>query len=235
MKVAIIAAMEQEVEILKNQITDLQTQTHVGYKFYLGKIANCDVVLMQSGVGKVASATGTALLFNLFDVDCVINTGSAAGFSSALNTGDVVISTEVFYHDADLTAFGYVPGQMSACPATFKADEHYRQLARQCIERNNVNAVEGAIGSGDSFINSEQAIQKIKETFPHIIAVEMEAAAIGHVCWLYKKPFVVVRAISDNGDSASAMSFDEFLPLAAKQSSLIVASMLKQLADTTVK
>lgn len=231
MKVAIIAAMEQEVEILRSQMTHLEEQTHVGYQFYLGKIAGCDVVLIKSGIGKVASATGTALLFNYFNVDGVINTGSAGGLDTKLNVGDIVVSTEVFYHDVDVTAFGYQPGQMARCPAVFSADEYYRDLAKRCIEQNNLHAVVGAIGSGDSFINSDQAITKLKATFPHIIAVEMEAAAIGHVCWLYKKPFVVVRAISDNGDSASAISFDEFLPLAAQRSSLIVASMLKLLAQ----
>ncbi len=230
MRVAIIAAMEEEVAILKNKITDYQCESYLGFDFHLGQIAGCDVVLLQSGIGKVAAASGTTVLLNNYDVDVVINTGSAGGLSSALNIGDVVVSTDVCYHDVDLTAFGYQLGQMSGCPTTFDADEHYQLLAKKCIEKNGVNAVRGSISSGDSFINGKSTLSAIKQHFPLAIAVEMEAAAIGHVCWLAKIPFVVVRAISDNGDDESAMDFKSFLALAATQSSLIVESMLSELA-----
>ncbi|OCG02855.1 5'-methylthioadenosine/S-adenosylhomocysteine nucleosidase [Gilliamella sp. wkB112] len=230
MKIAIIAAMEEEVAILKNKITNYQIERYLGCDFHLGQITGCDVVLLQSGIGKVAAASGTTLLLNNYKVDAVINTGSAGGLSTKLNIGDIIVSNDVFYHDVDLTAFGYQPGQMSGCPVTFAADQHYKSLAKYCIEKHGVNAVEGAIGSGDAFINGKQTLANIKQTFPNAIAVEMEAAAIGHVCWLFKVPFVVVRAISDNGDNESAVDFQSFLKLAAKQSSLIVESMLSELA-----
>ena len=44
----------------------------------------------------------------------------------------------------------------------------------------------------------------------------MEATAIAQVCHAFNVPFVVVRAISDAGDGEASMSFEEFLPLAAK-------------------
>ncbi|MCX8650838.1 5'-methylthioadenosine/adenosylhomocysteine nucleosidase [Gilliamella sp. B2776] len=230
MKIAIIAAMEEEVTILKSKITHYHVERHLGCDFHLGKIANCEIVLLQSGIGKVAAASGTTLLLNNYQVDAVINTGSAGGLSSELNIGDIIVSRDVFYHDVDLTAFSYKPGQMSGCPVTFKADPKYQLLAKTCIQKQGVNAVEGSIGSGDAFINGKSNLERIKQTFPDAIAVEMEAAAIGHVCWLFKIPFVVVRAISDNGDSESAVDFQSFLKLAATQSSLIVESMLSELA-----
>ncbi|HAD43710.1 MAG: 5'-methylthioadenosine/S-adenosylhomocysteine nucleosidase, partial [Plesiomonas sp.] len=52
---------------------------------------------------------------------------------------------------------------------------------------------------------------------------------VAHVCNQYQLPFVVVRAISDVADKEASMSFEEFLPVAAQQSSVIVAAMLKQL------
>ena len=119
---------------------------------------------------------------------------------------------------------------MSGCPVSFAADVNYQSLAKQCIKKHGVNAVDGSIGSGDAFINGKSNLERIKQTFPDAIAVEMEAAAIGHVCWLFKVPFVVVRAISDNGDDESAVDFQSFLKLAATQSSKIVESMLSELA-----
>ncbi len=57
----------------------------------------------------------------------------------------------------------------------------------------------------------------------------MEATAIAHVCHNFNVPFVVVRAISDV-DQQSHLSFDEFLAVAAKQSSLMVESLVQKLA-----
>lgn len=54
----------------------------------------------------------------------------------------------------------------------------------------------------------------------------MEAAAIAQVCHAFNVPFVVVRAVSDVADQDSALSFEEFLPIAAKQSSEMIIKML---------
>ena len=229
MSIAIIAAMEEEVAILKSHIINCQTTTILGTEFFTGQIAGCDIVLLKSGIGKVAAAAGTTLLLNHFQVEKVINTGSAGGLSSHLNIGDIVISTCATYHDADLTAFGYEYGQMAGCPVDFAADHALQQLAKNCVEKQGLSAISGLIASGDMFINSKEKRQQISKLLPDTIAVEMEAAAIAHVCWMFGVPFVVVRAISDNGDEASAISFDEFLPLAAKHSSQIVEAMLAEL------
>ncbi|WP_163115820.1 5'-methylthioadenosine/S-adenosylhomocysteine nucleosidase, partial [Acinetobacter baumannii] len=87
-----------------------------GCEIYTGKINGVDVALLKSGIGKVAAAIGTTLLLEHFRPDVVINTGSAGGLDAKLNVGDIVVSTEVRYHDADVTAFGYEPGQMAQCP-----------------------------------------------------------------------------------------------------------------------
>ena len=94
----------------------------------------------------------------------------------------------------------------------------------------NLNAVRGLIVSGDAFINGSVGLAKIRHNFPQAIAVEMEATAIAHVCHNFNVPFVVVRAISDVADQQSHLSFDEFLAVAAKQSSLMVESLVQKLA-----
>ncbi|SUG52275.1 cobalamin periplasmic binding protein [Salmonella enterica subsp. arizonae] len=58
----------------------------------------------------------------------------------------------------------------------------------------------------------------------------MEATAIAHVCYNFKVPFVVVRAISDVADQQSHLNFDEFLAVAAKQSTLMVETLVQKLA-----
>lgn len=230
MKAGIIGAMEQEVTLLRDKIENRQTLTLAGCEIYTGTLNGVEVALLKSGIGKTAAALGTTLLLELCKPDVVINTGSAGGLAPTLKVGDIVVSDEVRYHDADVTAFGYEPGQMAGCPAAFTADEKLIAAAEQVIKQLDLNAVRGLVVSGDAFINGAEPLARIRSTFPQAIAVEMEATAIGHVCHQFKVPFVVVRAISDVADKESHLSFDEFLSVAAKQSSLMVENLLAQLA-----
>ncbi|MCG7497628.1 5'-methylthioadenosine/S-adenosylhomocysteine nucleosidase [Vibrio sp. Of7-15] len=226
MKIGIIGAMEQEVVILKDQLANCEEHKKAGCTFYTGTLNGADVVLLQSGIGKVAAAVGTAILLESYQPDVVINTGSAGGFDSSLNLGDVVISTEVRHHDADVTAFGYEIGQMAGQPAAFAADEKLMQVAEQALaQMEDKHAVRGLICTGDAFVCTAERQEFIRKHFPSVIAVEMEASAIAQACHQFNTPFVVVRAISDVADKESPMSFEEFLPLAAKSSSEMVINM----------
>lgn len=227
MKVGIIGAMEQEVAILKQTLEGCETTTKGGCTFYTGQIKGVDIVLLQSGIGKVAASIGTSLLIECFNPDAIINTGSAGGFDSSLNLGDIVISTEVRHHDADVTAFGYEIGQMAGQPAAFIADENLMDIVEKTVANMaDTHSVRGLICTGDAFVCTPEKQAFIRQNFPGVIAVEMEASAIAQTCHQFGKPFVVVRAISDVADKESPMSFDEFLPLAAKQSSEMVLNML---------
>lgn len=227
MKIGIIGAMEQEVAILKDSLTNCETLTKGGCTFYQGQLNGAEVVLLQSGIGKVAAAVGTTILLDQFAPDLVINTGSAGGFDPSLNHGDVVISTEVRHHDADVTAFGYEIGQMAGQPAAFTADEKLIQIAEQALNQiPGKHAVRGLICTGDTFVCTAEKQAFIRSHFPSVVAVEMEASAIAQTCHQFKVPFVVVRAISDVADKESPMSFEEFLPLAAQSSSEMVVKMV---------
>ncbi|MGQ5290606.1 5'-methylthioadenosine/S-adenosylhomocysteine nucleosidase [Pectobacterium actinidiae] len=230
MKVGIIGAMEQEVTLLRDRIENRQTFQRAGCEIYTGHINGVDVALLKSGIGKVSAALGTTLLLEHSKPDVVINTGSAGGLAPTLNVGDIVVSDEVRYHDADVTAFGYEPGQMAGCPAAFLADEKLISVAQEAIAELQLNAVRGLVVSGDAFINGAEPLARIRTTFPKAIAVEMEATAIAHVCHQFAVPFVVVRAISDVADKESHLSFDEFLSVAAQQSTRMVEAILAKLA-----
>lgn len=230
MKAGIIGAMEEEVTLLRDKIENRQTITLAGCEIYTGTLNGTDVALLKSGIGKVAAALGATLLLEHCKPDVIINTGSAGGLAPTLKVGDIVVSDEVRYHDADVTAFGYEYGQLPGCPAGFKADDKLINAAENCINQLSLHAVRGLVVSGDAFINGSVGLAKIRHNFPQAIAVEMEATAIGHVCHKFGAPFVVVRAISDVADQQSHLSFDEFLAVAAKQSTLLVETLVQNLS-----
>ena len=76
-----------------------------------GSIGRHEVVLVESGIGKVMSAMSVAVLANDFKVEAIINTGSAGAVAPGMAVGDIVLADKLAYHDVDVTAFGYKYGQ----------------------------------------------------------------------------------------------------------------------------
>lgn len=230
MKIAVIGAMEQEVELLRNALTNTETQTIANSEYTTGTYEGKEVVLLKSGIGKVNAAMSTIILLHTFKPDVVINTGSAGGYDPALEVGAVVISDEVRHHDVDVTIFGYEMGQVPQMPPAFKSDEKLMDIAKLAVtEVGEHQYGVGLICSGDSFMNDPVRVEKVREYFPQMKAVEMEAAAVAQVCHQFGTPFVVIRALSDIAGKESNISFDEFLPVAAKHSTEIVLKAITKL------
>lgn len=234
-QIGIIGAMEPEVALLRQQINNVSCTELGGYSFYSGELAGVQVVLVQSGIGKVASALATALLIQHFKPTAVINTGSAGGFDPELNVGDIVISTEVRHHDVDVTAFGYEMGQVPQMPPAFAAHPELISAAEQSIQALGFcNTKKGLIATGDSFICDPARITIIRQQFPTMLAVEMEGAAIAQVCHMLKTPFVVIRSLSDIAGKESPQSFEAYLEVASKNSSAMVLELLQRLNGVTL-
>ncbi|HDE9409189.1 TPA: 5'-methylthioadenosine/S-adenosylhomocysteine nucleosidase [Staphylococcus aureus] len=230
--IGIIGAMEEEVTILKNKLTQLSEISVAHVKFYTGILKDREVVITQSGIGKVNAAISTTLLINKFKPDVIINTGSAGALDESLNVGDVLISDDVKYHDADATAFGYEYGQIPQMPVAFQSSKPLIEKVSQVVQQQQqqqLTAKVGLIVSGDSFIGSVEQRQKIKKAFPNAMAVEMEATAIAQTCYQFNVPFVVVRAVSDLANGEAEMSFEAFLEKAAVSSSQTVEALVSQL------
>lgn len=229
-KIAIIGAMAEEVERLASHLENRQTRQHAGSTFYSGHLHGVEVVILQSGIGKVNAAVGTTQLLETYQPDAVINTGSAGGFGADLEVGDVVISSEVRHHDVDAVVFGYEYGQVPQMPAAYVPDPRLVDVARECIKGlGELRIAEGLICTGDIFMADEAVVAQARERFPSMLAAEMEAAAIAQTCHLYECPFVVIRALSDIAGKESDLSFQAFIEKAATHSAMMVEAMVKRL------
>ncbi|MFP3916973.1 5'-methylthioadenosine/S-adenosylhomocysteine nucleosidase [Lysinibacillus telephonicus] len=230
MKIAVIGAMEEEVELLRNSLENTEVATIANSEYTTGTYKDKEVVLLKSGIGKVNAAMSTTVLLYEFKPDIVINTGSAGGYDSNLEVGAIVISDEVRHHDVDVTIFNYEMGQVPQMPAAFEADKRLIGLATEAVSEIGEHQYGvGLICSGDSFMNDPERVEKVREYFPQMKAVEMEAAAVAQVCYQFNTPFVVIRALSDIAGKESNISFDEFLPVAAKHSTEIVLKTIEKL------
>ncbi|OQY34051.1 MAG: 5'-methylthioadenosine/S-adenosylhomocysteine nucleosidase [Spirochaetaceae bacterium 4572_59] len=229
-QVGIIAAMEEECKGLIKLMQDRRETQMGAYSFHTGLLEGKSVCLLQCGIGKVNAAVGTALMIHTWHPASILNTGVAGGFLSSLKIGDIVLSTEVLHHDVDVTIFDYKIGQLPGEPESYKADKDLLRKASALSPRDPaIHLIPGKIASGDIFVHKDEQIQKIRKDFSDVTAVEMESAAIAQVCHSFKTPFLIIRAISDvTGDEENHVSYDEFMPIAAKNSIDMVQKILKQ-------
>ena len=241
--IGIIGAMEKEVSLLCETMGKFTTEKIGPFEFHSGKIEEKNVIVLQCGIGKVNAAVGCALLIQKFKPRYVLNTGSAGGINKLqsnfekLNFGDAVISTGLVYHDVDVTAFNYAPGQLPGQPQIFSVEEKLIKLAEDAVDElkrekilpDSFNHRRGLIGSGDIFMHEPERIKAAQKLFPDLAAVEMEGAAIAHCCRLFSVPVLVIRALSDIAGAESPMSFNDFLPIASKHSAQIVMRIVRGL------
>lgn len=229
--IGIIGAMHEEIVELKELINNLTEERISNITFFKGSINNKEIILVESGIGKVNSAVCATLLINHFKVDKIIFTGVAGGVDNDIEIGDIVISTKLIEHDFDVTAFGLKPGVIPRMNnSEFRADENLRKIAKEAaleiFEEKQVR--EGIIVSGDQFISSIEKINWLRDTF-NASCAEMEGASIAHVCYMFDIPFVILRAISDKADHNAKVDFPTFVKKAAKNSKEIVLRMLEKL------
>ena len=235
MRTAIIAAMDEEVQFLIAYIDKHEKYEFQGYEYHIGEIAGEQIVLCKSGIGKVNAALSTTLLLEHFKVDTVINTGSAGALKPYFNVGDVLIADRCIYHDVDATAFGYKYGQVPQMPEYYICDDALVEAFSKIFTAFSYKHYIGTIATGDSFMTDVQKFKELEEQLPNVLAVDMEATAITQVCTQYRKPFIIVRSISDIVSKDSGIAFNEFIALAAKNSTEVIKAFLLLQAEQRKK
>ena len=80
----IIGAMDEEVAKIKEMLTDVRVETTAGMDFYIGKLADKDVVVVRSGIGKVNAAMCTQVLADKYHVSGIINSGIAGSLKAQI-------------------------------------------------------------------------------------------------------------------------------------------------------
>ena len=159
-----------------------------------------DVLVQKCGIGKVNAALGAQRMINEFHTDCIISSGCAGGNGDDVNVQDVVVSSELCYHDVycgtaiDNTT---IYGQVQGLPARYQADPHLLQKSNEIALHTNIKIHPGLIVTGDWFVDSKDKMREIIGHFPDAKAVDMESCAIAQTCYINKVPFISFRVISD--------------------------------------
>lgn len=231
MKIGIIGAMPEEIDFLKADINTAKKHHIANRDFFSGELYGYDTVAVLSHCGKVSASCTATLLLNEFEVDAIIFTGVAGAAQSSLNIGDIVIGETLYQHD--LTAEPISP--KFHIPLTdkafFKSNATYIELATIAAKKYLANidkdispeilskfyiaqpkVVTGTIATGDQFVFDALTNENMQYAVDErAVAVEMEGAAVAHVCEEFNKPHLIIRTISDKADHSASIDFKAFI------------------------
>ena len=226
-KIGIVVAMKVEKVAIEEKMTNKKNEIYYYLPFIVGKIGNTECILVQSGVGKVNAARTTQILIDKFEVDAVINVGSAGGLNPELDFEDIVVSTACVQHDFDITAFerekGYIPNIEDKF---IYADKTLLEKATKAIEASNNKVIKGIIATGDEFVDNKEKRKELYEQF-NAECVEMEGAAVAQVCHLDNIPFIIIRSISDKANGNEKIDFERYLEIVSKRCAEYLEKMLE--------
>ncbi|MGZ5248887.1 MAG: 5'-methylthioadenosine/adenosylhomocysteine nucleosidase [Caldimonas sp.] len=258
-RIAVVSAMHQELEALLRQMPDQVPAVRANREFRIGHLDGHEVIVVLSGVGKVAAATTATLLAAEFAVERSIFTGTAGGLHERARVGDVVVAEALLQHDMDASPLFpryevpfYGRDRFGADPAMSAALVGAAQTVLGAAARRDGEpagdgldaALLGSFGiaspqvhsglviSGDRFVATAAENAELRARLPEALAVEMEGAALAQVCHDFAIPFAVVRTVSDRADDSAHVDFMRFVGAVASRYTLaIVRRFLRDFDD----
>jgi adenosylhomocysteine nucleosidase len=248
-RVAIMYAFEAEGQLLRGQMNLEDSLFSVGRTFWIGRIADKEVIVVNSGVGMTNAAMSTQLLIDRFKPKEIIFTGICGGIDPDNNIGDIVIPQYWVTHDYGLYNMdGFKTGWIRVFVSEkgvhdtvtfFSVDEGLLKAAQSVepefkpiLGRIPKVKVGGNGASGNSFIDQVEKREWLKEKLGAEI-VDMESAAVAQAARINGVPVLVVRSCSDlaggSGSSTARDEIQEFFMVAADNSASFVLELLKLL------
>jgi adenosylhomocysteine nucleosidase len=249
--IAIATAMHEELRALVPSLEGARSTTLGGREFLCGRIEGRAVVLVRSGIGKVAATITATLLMQKWHVKQLVFTGVAGGLGDGVRVGDVVVARQLLQHDMDASplfprfeipltgrarfdtdpamtdALSVAARRWLACSGALPVPEALRAAG---LPEPRVH--EGLIVSGDRFIASALHGAELRALLPDALAVEMEGAAVAQACAEFGCRFAVLRTVSDRADDTAHIDFTRFVDeVASVCTREIVARWLREGAD----
>jgi adenosylhomocysteine/aminodeoxyfutalosine nucleosidase len=216
-KLAIMGAMQEEVEPLLEYFENVIVTEFAKNKYYEVNYKGLDIVIAYSKIGKVFASLTASTLIEKFGCDTLLFSGVAGAINPELKIGDLIIADKLCQHDLDITAFGHPHGFVPEGAVFVETSAQLREVAKVVANENGLKVIEGTIATGDQFVHSTERKDFIESTF-NADALEMEGASVAVVCDALNVPFFILRAISDSADMDAGFDFDEFLKSSAKES-----------------
>ena len=205
--IALLSSMSCESDMILSLFKKVRVAAVAGKKVHKGKFSGLDVLLINTGIGKVnASHSVTAVVEN-YPVDKIINMGVGGAYpGSGLAPGDVAVaSKEIFGDDGVITPDGWKDMNEIGIPVLQKGRRKYfnefplstpSQAFLKAQGSSAAKIQSGPFITVGSATGTQKRAKELEKKFRGICE-NMEGAAIAQVCSIYGIPMIEVRGISN--------------------------------------
>ena len=228
--IVILSAIPEEIEDFISHYPNIQNQKVDPFTFFHTTEQDQPLILGTSGVGKVAAAMTTQRIIDLYDPRCILFTGLAGALNPTYEIGDLILADRCIQYDIDASELGFPAGTIPYTEYhTFTPDDALLKQAQQIETDQTLHT--GTILTGDQFMTHDKRAryQTLLDHF-HGDAIEMEGAALAHVCTHNQIPFLLLRTISDKANEVASLDFSNFLKTASRTSFLFIRNLLNMIS-----
>ena len=228
-RTGIIAAMESEIRDLSASLEHERTEKIAGREIHYGRLEGQPVALVLCGCGKVNATLSATLLAGHSKISRILLTGISGALAEGLSVGDIVIGDSFVQHDMDtrpLFPLHEIPFEgFSVIESDPELRHTLASAAREMLGSpskkpqglESAGVFEGLVVSGDQFLSSSEARNRVLESLPKASCVDMESAAVAQVCRAADLPLGVMRVISDSADDSAHIDFAKFVEESASK------------------
>ena len=230
MRIGIICAIPNELRYFN--FTEIPIQKFGERTFYKGSHDKHELILVQSGLGKVNAAVVSTLLIEKFDCELLLFSGVAGGIDPGIKIGEVIIGDSLIQYDygtlKNRELLPFRPGSIPTGESKNELEYSLDPKIKHKIKVSLPNVRMGIILTGDVFLQCEETQKELFEKYG-AQAIDMEGAAVAQVAEQFGIPAIVVRCLSDLAGADSQKLSSKFLNMAAKRSFNTAQRILKVL------
>lgn len=206
---ALLSSMPFESDRIHSCLKYTRSSKIAGKIVHKGNLSGINIVLMNTGLGKVNAAHAATCIIEKYPVNAIINIGVGGAYpGSGLNIGDIAIASKEIYGDEGVIGprgwgslreigiplvqadgkkyFNEFPVTPPAIPPLIRGDKGDVELKIKTGNFVTVSAVTG----------TQKRARELEKRF-NALCENMEGAAIAQVCTLYKIPVFEIRGISN--------------------------------------
>ena len=223
-KIGILCAVDKELAPFLSCLQQATASQKALLTFHEGTIGDRPVVILACGVGKTNAAIAAQILIDTYQVDAIINAGTAGGMDESLHIFDTVVATEVAHHDV---AEGILTGSHPWLASPFfSADSQLLAWAAKAADHmDSAYSIHfGRMVTGEAFI-ADEGREAINTAYAPL-SVDMETASMAQVCHANGVPFLSIRTITDTADHSGTSHFEENVAKASALSRDLVLALL---------
>ena len=209
----LLAALPNEGELILSQLRDVRTETRGDLEIHHGILADKELLIAFSGLGKINAATAASAILSSFSASRLWMWGSAGAYPSArVEIDDVALASEEILGDEGVATMStWKPLDVIGIPLLetqgepifnrIPVDPEELKLARRLLSHWESLSSAPRIHLGPfvtvSAASGSLARARLLADRFGAMCENMEGAAVAQVCLRYQVPFMEIRGLSN--------------------------------------